>query len=441
MKNNKLKSGYKIVDWRYKKKIQIPDQWDTCKLKQLIANIQSGFASGERDEDGIKQLRVNNITDDGNLDLDELLKVPIPKNIETYRIKKNDILFNNTNSNELVGKTAIAAEASDYTFSNHITRLRTTEKIYPYFLFLIFLRYKQREIFVSICNPHVNQSGIIKKDLLNLPIILPPKEEQQKISSILKNVDNYLQKITLQLELTNQLKKGLMQKIFTIGIGKPNTKKVKWLFRTEIKIPEHWNRYVFKEIFSDIIGGTPLKPKDFVDEGFPVLHKGDIKPNNTIEISEINPFCTKQFAEDYKEHIIDKSHLVVTLRDLVPSGPSIGLIAQCNGSYLLAQGAYGFHVDKKKIDPDFLIQLSNSGVYRKYIISQSVGSTQIHVRNPDFLKMEFWFPPLGEQQKISAILRNTDYSLQKLKLIKSNLELLKKGLMQNLLTGKKRVKI
>ena len=217
---------------------------------------------------------------------------------------------------------------------------------------------------------------------------------------------------------------------------KPKTgnKLVDWLFKKQIEIPDGWQCYNFKELLSDIVGGTPLKPEDFVEEGFPVLHKGDIKPNNKIVISDVNPFCTNEFAEDYKDHIVDKSYLVVTLRDLVPSGPTIGLIAQNDSAYLLAQGAYGFHVDEKKINPNFLIQLSNSGLYRKFIKRQSVGSTQIHVRTPDFLKMKFWLPSIPEQQKIESILSHVDNMKKTTDQVLIQTQRLKKATIQKLLT-------
>ena len=205
-------------------------------------------------------------------------------------------------------------------------------------------------------------------------------------------------------------------------------------FGKEVEIPEEWENMKIKDMIFDLVGGTPLKPNDFSDKGIPVLHKGDIKPNDVLEIGKTNPFCTKEFAEEYKSHMIDDSHLVITLRDLVPSGPAIGLMAHCDAEYLLAQGAYGFHTKSDKIDSSFLVHLSNSNHYRKYIKEMSVGSTQIHVRTPIFLDMDFWLPPLREQQQMSSILSNVDNALEKTNQLIEETELLKKGLMQKLLT-------
>src|SRR5215204_4768702 len=152
-----------------------------------------------------------------------------------------------------------------------------------------------------------------------------------------------------------------------------------------LEIPLEWTLEKLNNFVLDVRGGAPLEPKDFTNDGFPVLHKGDIKHNDVIEIEDTNPYCSKVFAEKEKRSIIDKTFLVVTLRDLVPTGPNIGLIAHSQGTYLLAQGAYGFRCDMKKINSQYLVQLSNSYFYRRYMKGISVGSTQIHIRTPEFL--------------------------------------------------------
>ncbi len=159
---------------------------------------------------------MNNITDDGNFDFSKLLNVPIPVDIKRYDIKKDDILFNNTNSLDLIGKSVIANTNLDYTFSNHITRIRTNNKIInPYYLFLILLRYKGEYIFRSICNTHVGQSGIGKNELTNLLICYPQLEEQNKITNMIKIINSKINSEIIDKNMLENLKKGLMQQLLT----------------------------------------------------------------------------------------------------------------------------------------------------------------------------------------------------------------------------------
>jgi type I restriction enzyme S subunit len=87
---------------------KLPDGWVWARLSDVINDFQPGFACGARDDRGYVQLRMNNIGLDGKVVLDKTLKVPTEKtNMEKYNLRMGDILFNNTNSVELIGKTAL----------------------------------------------------------------------------------------------------------------------------------------------------------------------------------------------------------------------------------------------------------------------------------------------------------------------------------------------
>lgn len=174
-------------------------------------------------------------------------------------------------------------------------------------------------------------------------------------------------------------------------------------------IPKGWQLVAIEDLTSDWRGGASFQPEDFTQEGFPVLHKGAIQKNGSILIdSKKKTFTTEQYARNHKKSIVDKSYTVVTLRDLVPSGPSIGLVADLASfstqKYILAQGAYGFQVDTNKLLPAYLVWLSNYEAFREYIKRYCVGSTQIHIRTSVFQKIKIPLPPIEEQHRIAAIL-------------------------------------
>jgi type I restriction enzyme, S subunit len=184
-------------------------------------------------------------------------------------------------------------------------------------------------------------------------------------------------------------------------------------FGSQWKFPKTWKTTLMKNISSDWRGGAPFKPDDFTEEGFPVLHKGAIHKSGAILIdSKKKTFTSSEYAGRYQKSVIDRTYMAVTLRDLVPSGPSIGLIANLANSesekYVLAQGAYGFHVDKSRVCPSYLVWLSNYEPFRAYVKCYAVGSTQIHIRTPVFQNLEIPLPPLEEQKRIAAILDKAD---------------------------------
>src|SRR5438105_3237111 len=86
---------------------EIPAHWKILRLKRITEDITGGIPSGEREDNGIIQLRMNNITTDGKIDLEKTLRIPIGENIGKYLLRKHDVILNNTNSIDLVGKTSI----------------------------------------------------------------------------------------------------------------------------------------------------------------------------------------------------------------------------------------------------------------------------------------------------------------------------------------------
>ncbi|MCY7277490.1 MAG: restriction endonuclease subunit S [Phormidesmis sp. CAN_BIN44] len=179
------------------------------------------------------------------------------------------------------------------------------------------------------------------------------------------------------------------------------------------RLPKNWESVAIKDVTSDWRGGAPFEPEDFTEQGFPVLHKGAIQKGGQIAIDpKKKTFTTESFVQSHQKSVIDQSYVAVTLRDLVPSGPSIGLVADLarfpSQKYILAQGAYGFHIDRGRLNPTYLVWLSNYEPFRLYMKRYAVGSTQIHVRTPVFQDLEIPLPQIEEQRRIADILDRAD---------------------------------
>jgi type I restriction enzyme S subunit len=203
----------------------------------------------------------------------------------------------------------------------------------------------------------------------------------------------------------------------------------------EFKDAEEWGTFSIGDYIESYRGGAPLTPADFVPySDYEVIPKKAINEGSWLKMDKENPtYCTEHFYFDNQESVVDSTYLITTLRDLVPSGPNIGYIVKYIGNkkYILAQGVYGLK-PKETIIPDFLIHFSNTIRYRKLVNSIMVGSTQVHIRNGDFLKLPINIPLQNEQQKIADSLSSLDDFIsaqsQKLETLKAH----KKGLMQQL---------
>ncbi|MES3008232.1 MAG: restriction endonuclease subunit S [Pseudomonadota bacterium] len=206
-------------------------------------------------------------------------------------------------------------------------------------------------------------------------------------------------------------------------------------------IPEEWEVVSLSEFVTEFRGGAPLKPSDFTNSGVKVLPKGGVGRTGWLKIEARDiQFCSHGYADAHRNNQVDKGHTIVVLRDLVPSGPSIGLIVQINDAetYVLAQGVYGFKVNEEA-DPRFLTQLSNTRWYRRLMNSIMVGSTQVHITNTAFKRVKIPLPNLPEQRAIAAALSDVDGLLGGLDRLIAKKRDLKQAAMQQLLTGQTRL--
>jgi type I restriction enzyme S subunit len=197
-------------------------KWERKRLGEVVREALPGFACGKRaEEDGFIQLRMNNISTTGQLDLSAVLKVPAtPEQVEKYRLIPGDVLFNNTNSVELVGKTVLFNEENGiFLYSNHLTRLRTKpEFLNPVYLtFWLQLQWYKR-VFEMTCNRWIGQAAVQREKLLCFKIPIPPIPDQHRIASEIKEkmarVENLQSAICNQQFALDALPQAILKKAF-----------------------------------------------------------------------------------------------------------------------------------------------------------------------------------------------------------------------------------
>lgn len=184
-------------------------------LGDIVVDARAGFASGEHVDDGIVQLRMNNITTEGQFDWSKVRRVPRPKRLDELTINRGDILFNATNSPELVGKNAVFdGFVEPVTFSNHFIRLRLDGRKADSRLVSRWLTVQwQRGTFKAMCRQWVNQASLNKDQLLGLEIALPPLVEQRRIAAILDQADDLRRKRREALNGLGRLRRSILDQL------------------------------------------------------------------------------------------------------------------------------------------------------------------------------------------------------------------------------------
>lgn len=216
-----LQKAFNPLKDNAKENYKLPQGWEWKSLGEISNLIQNGFAASKNNEipSGYVHLRTHNISTDGNLNFDTLIKIKreFIKEKQSF-IEKNDILFNNTNSTELVGKTALVTQNYNYAFSNHLTKIKLKNQYNSKLVVFYFVLLLKNKYFEKICHQWIGQSGINIDKLKKIQIPLPPLKEQEQIAEhldfVFKKAKALKELYTKELQDYEELKQSLLDKAF-----------------------------------------------------------------------------------------------------------------------------------------------------------------------------------------------------------------------------------
>jgi len=242
-------------------------RWESALLSDVLADAKPGFACGEDVDDGVFQFRMNNITVEGQIDLTKKRRVPRSiRNIDSFLVEPGDVLFNATNSPDLVGKTAYFPGLNEpAVFSNHFLRLRPRAAHLDGSFLSRWLNLQfEHGKFKGMCRQWVNQATVNRDSLLAMRLPLPSLSEQRRIAEILDKADALRAKRRAALAQLDTL----TQSIFLDMFGDPAT--------NPHGFPRRQLASLVRE--DDTINYGVVQPGDDLDEeeGVPLVRVGDL---------------------------------------------------------------------------------------------------------------------------------------------------------------------
>lgn len=192
-----------------------PFGWDMVTIGDIATEVRYGTSRPAVEGGKFPYLRMNNLTYEGYLDLTDLKYIDIPDNeIEKCVVRKGDVLFNRTNSVELVGKTCVYNLDYDMIIAGYIIRVRIDDRMLPVVLSNYLNSTVLKEQLRSMAKGAVNQANINAQELQSIPIYLPPIDLQYEFVDFVEQTDKSNLEIQKSLEKLETLKKALMQKYF-----------------------------------------------------------------------------------------------------------------------------------------------------------------------------------------------------------------------------------
>jgi type I restriction enzyme, S subunit len=390
---------------------RIPKDWEVKTLEDVFI-----FNNGKGHEQFISENGDYIVVNSKFISQEGRVKKFSNKQMSPLLVKDITMVMSDIPNGRALAKCFLIEENNKYSLNQRICGLRLKNDANDDVRFF-FYTLNRNKGFLKY-NDGVSQTNLRKSEVLGCLLAYPPSNEQKKIADILSTVDEQMSTTDKIIEKSKELKKGLMQKLFSEGIGHNEFKDTKIG-----RIPEDWEIKQLATICDIVMGQSPSSESyNENDTGLPLVQgNADIKSRITKP-----RIYTSQITK-----ISEVDDIIMTVR------APVGAIAKSNIKSCIGRGICALRV--KSIDNEFLYQMLIEKETSWIRLEQ--GSTFSAVNSKDIKTFKIALPPLLEQQKIAAILSEADAKIEKEQSQKAQLEQLKKGLMQQLLTGKKRVTV
>lgn len=435
-----MREGYKETKIGF-----LPKDWDVAKQSD-VATFFNGraYKLTEWETKGTPVIRLQNLTGNGKEFYYSNLKLP-----NHQYCYKGDLLYM---WSATFGPVWWSGDKAIYHY--HIWKIehdpdRIDKSFHYYLLDNVTTRMKNESHGSTML--HVTKGGMEK-----LLIQIPPLPEQQKIASILSTVDDKIDSIDQRISETQQLKKGLMQKLLTGQISVADNRsssevenrsssEVENRSSSEVemkdsvlgKIPVSWEVVELEALID------PKRPIRYgivqtgenLEDGIPCIRVVDF--NRRDFNKQVMIKTSPEISKLYQTTILEEGDIVFPLRG------KIGAVKLINENAIGANLTRGIALisNSKKINSTYLLWQIRSTAVRKLIELEVNGTTLKEIPIGGLKKVLIPIASNNEQQKIASILSTVDEKLEVLADKKTQYQELKKGLMQVLLTGKVRVKV
>lgn len=207
--------GELTAKWRKENNIDL-SSWQEKTIDELCTSLKYGTSKKSKPEGSVVVLRMGNLQN-GEIDWSNLMYTDDKDDIEKYLLKKGDVLFNRTNSPELVGKTSIYRGEYPAIYAGYLIKLDYGKDIIGEYLNYMMNSTKAKHYCYTVKTDGVSQSNINAKKIGAFEIPVPTIEEQQEIVNILDNLlakYNKIKNLEQQLEKIELLKKAILAKAF-----------------------------------------------------------------------------------------------------------------------------------------------------------------------------------------------------------------------------------
>ncbi|MBL1180862.1 MAG: restriction endonuclease subunit S [Bacteroidetes bacterium] len=422
----KTKEKYKMSDLGL-----IPEDWEVLTGGQISEKITKGSSPNWQgfnySSEGILFVTSENVRD-GYLDISEPKYLPEAFNQKQKNstLKNGDILINIVGAS--IGRSAIFDLKDRIANINQAVCLfRLKDGVSNKFISYFLQHPKCVELLISN-QSETGRPNLTLEDIRNFKFILPPFPEQKKIASVLDTWDRTIEALGTLISAKEKLMSGLMQALLT---GESKFKE----FRKD-----RWKKIRFGSLAETYSGLSGKTAKDF-GSGSPYVPYMNVFSNSRVNVSYFDYVNVEKGETQTK---VQYGDILFTISSETPDEVGMTSVLLDNVKELyLNSFCFGVRLnDFKTLHPEFARFYLRSSAIREEILKLSQGSTRFNLSKNEIMKLQLIIPPtIKEQRRIASVLSKAEDEIKYLRTQMQSLQQKKKGLMQVLLTGKKRVKI
>lgn len=413
-----------------------PDGWDRVSFEEL-ATFRNGLNFTKSDKgESIKIVGVGDFKDHSELKtLDGLEKISVANDVKSNDlIESGDLLYVRSNGNkDLIGRCLFFPNVEGkLSFSGFTIRGRTKSgRVLPKFLAILSRSEIVKQQF-SRNGGGTNISNLSQQILNDVVVPLPPIVEQREIAKILSTWDKAISTTERLIDNSKQQKKALMQQLLT--------GKKRLLDDSGKPFEGEWEEVKLGELGTTFTSLTGKTKSDFGSGKLYVPYINIFK-NASVDINQLERV---NLSDNERQNEVKFGDIFFTTSSETPEevGMSSVMLDMPNEAVYLNSFCFGFRLHSfEQATPIFMKHVLRSSSVRRSISILAQGATRYNLSKTQLLKVIIPLPQKAEQQKIADVLNNADKEIELLEQQLADLKQEKKALMQQLLTGKRRVKV
>ncbi|RYG19136.1 restriction endonuclease subunit S [bacterium] len=407
----------------------LPRDWDLVHLGALIQYAEYGSSAASKPKGVMPVLRMGNLQE-GKIDWEDLVYTSNPAEIRRYSLAPGDVLFNRTNTAELVGKTSIYEGERPAIFAGYLIRIvPRPDRLDARYLNYIMNTELARRHSAKVLSVAVSQANINAQKLRTYPIPLPPTVgEQRAIAAALSDVDNLLAALDRLIAKKRDLKQAAMQQLFTGKVRLPGFRGV-WSSTTIFGLASR-----DKALFDD---GDWIEAEYLEESGIRLVQTGNIGVGTFEEKRARKYISARSFADLRCKDVVVGDLLICRLAE--PAGRACVMPDIGEPRMITSVDVTIFRPPIDVADRRFLQQLFSTTGWLRSVADRCGGSTRSRISRGELGKIEVRIPAVYEQVAIADALSDMDAELAALEQRRDKTRLLKQAMMQELLTGRTRL--